>query len=123
MNQRQRFQCYVVCRDFTKAFDKVWHRGLKFKILLLQLPDIVEKILCSFLDDRTAQVKMEGQLSDKFELKSGVPQGSILSSTLYIFYTSDLRPTRTWSNGHHVCRGLPNNRIYTQIKTDASTQN
>ena len=92
MNQRQRSQCNVVCRDVAKAFDKVWHRGLKFKILRLQLPDITEKILCSFLDNRTAQIKMEGRLSDKFELKSGVPQGSILSPTMYIFYTSDLRP-------------------------------
>ena len=92
MNQRQQFQCNVVCRDVAKAFDKVWHKVLKFKILSLQLPDIIEKILCNFLDDRTAQIKMDGQLSDKFELKSGVPQGSILSPTLYIFYTSDLRP-------------------------------
>ena len=81
-----------MCRDVAKAFDKVWHRGLRFKILPLQLPDIIEKILCSFLDGRTAQIKMDGQLRDKFELKSGVPQGSILSPTLYIFYTSDLKP-------------------------------
>ena len=76
----------------AKAFDKVWHRGLKYKILQLQLSDIVEKILCSFLDDRTAQIKMYGGPSQKFDLKSGVPQGSILSPTLYIFYTADIPP-------------------------------
>ena len=68
--QRNGGQCNIMCRDVAKAFDKVWHRGLKYKILQLQLPDIVEKILCSFLDDRTAQIKMFGDLSQKFDLES-----------------------------------------------------
>ena len=80
----------MICRDVSKAFDKVWHLGLKFKILQLQLPDILEKILCNFLDNRTAQIKMNNLLSEKFPLKSGVPQGSILSPTLYIFYPLDI---------------------------------
>ena len=81
-------QCNIVCRDVTKAFDKVWHQGLQYKILQLQLPDVTEKILCNFLEDRTEQIK----LSDKFPLESGVPQGSIPSPTLYIFYTSGMPP-------------------------------
>ena len=85
----------MVCRGVSKAFDKVWHLGLKFKILHLQLPDIMEKILCNFLDNRTAQIKMDNLLSEKFLLKSGVPQGSILSLTLYIFYMSDLPGPRS----------------------------
>ena len=56
LNQRNGGQCNIVCGDVAKAFDKVWHRGLKYKILQLQLSDIVEKILYSFLDDRTAQM-------------------------------------------------------------------
>ena len=90
LNQRERSQCTLVCRDVSKAFDKVWHAGLKFKILGLQLPDIMEKMLCSFLGDRTAQIKLRNKLSEKFMLGSGVPQGSILSPTIYIFYTSDM---------------------------------
>ena len=58
LNQKMRKQCNVICRDVSKAFDKVWHLGLKFKILQLQLPDIIEKILYNFLDNRTAQIKM-----------------------------------------------------------------
>ena len=50
----------------------------------------MEKILCNFLDDRTAQIKMKNKLSEKFTLSSGAPQGSILSPTMYIFYTSDM---------------------------------
>ena len=36
LNQRKRSQCTLVCRDVSKAFNKVWHAGLKFKILNLQ---------------------------------------------------------------------------------------
>ena len=50
----------------------------------------MEKMLCSFLDDRTAQIKLRNKLSEKFVLGSGVPQESILSPTMYIFYTSDM---------------------------------
>ena len=92
INQKMGSQCNIVCRDVAKTFDKVWHQGLQYKILQLQLPDVTEKILCNFLEDRTAQIKLDNQLSDKFPLKSGVPQGSILPPTLYIFYTSDMPP-------------------------------
>ena len=51
-----------------------------------------EKILCNFLVDRTAKIKMNDQISGKMKLESGVPQGAILSPTLYIYYTSDLPP-------------------------------
>ena len=90
LNQRQKGQCKVVCHDIVKAFDKVWHEGLMHKIMRLQLPDISEKILCSFFIDRTAQIKISGRLSEKFSLRSAVPQGSMLAPTLYSFYTSDL---------------------------------
>lgn len=49
-------QCYLVLRDVSKAFDKVWHNGLKYKIIKLQLPPIITKILCTFLDRRTATI-------------------------------------------------------------------
>ena len=99
LNQMMRGQCNVVCRDVSKAVNKVWPPGLKFKTLQLQLPDIFEKILCNFLDNRTAQIKMDNLSSKKFSLKSGVPQGSILSPTLYIFYTSDMPGPRHGGTG------------------------
>ncbi len=39
---------YVVLRDVAKAFDKVWHNGLMYKLLRLKLPPILEKTLCNF---------------------------------------------------------------------------
>ena len=92
LNQRLRGQCNIICRDIEKAFDKVWHNGLKFKILNMGLPLIIEKITANFLDDRTAKIRLNNQLSGLINIRSGVPQGSILSPTLFILYTSDLTP-------------------------------
>ena len=36
-------QCRVILRDTSKAFDKVWHIGLKYKILHLNLSTTIEK--------------------------------------------------------------------------------
>ena len=54
------------------------------------LPGIIERILCNFLDDRSAVIKKRGIISDRFNLKSRVPQASILSPTLFMYYTSGL---------------------------------
>nr|XP_027228234.1 uncharacterized protein LOC113820155 [Penaeus vannamei] len=44
--------------DITKAFDKVWHDGLKYKITQFQLPPHLTRLLCNFLDDRTANIRV-----------------------------------------------------------------
>ena len=59
LNQRERSQCNIVARDIEKAFDKVWHRGLKYKITTYDLPEIFEKILMSILDDRKAIIRIK----------------------------------------------------------------
>ena len=86
----QKKQCYIVLRDVSKAFDKIWYNGLKFKILRLQLPPTFTKILCTFLDRRIATISIGNHLGPPFSIRSGVPQGSPLSPTLYSLYTADL---------------------------------
>lgn len=80
-------QVYVVLRDVAKAFDKVWHNGLKYKLLHLGLPPLLEKTLCNFLDNRSAIINIGNDSSNEIRLLSGVPRGSALSPTLYIRYT------------------------------------
>ncbi len=85
-------QVYMVLRDVAKAFDKLWHNGLNYKILRLGLPDTLENILCNFLDNRTAEINISKDYSTVLRLLGGVPQGSVLSPTLYTLLTNDPTP-------------------------------
>lgn len=87
-------QVNLILRDIKKAFDKVWHTGLKYKILKTTLPPYIKQILCDYLTDRLIYIQIGNFLGPPFEIESGVPQGGCLSPTLFIFYTSDMpQPT------------------------------
>lgn len=85
-----RNQVYLVLRDVSKAFDKVWHDGLQFKITQLNLPMTITKFLNNFITNRTAKIKVGQYTGLAFPLKAGVPQGSAISPTLYTIYTNDI---------------------------------
>ena len=89
LHQANGFRCNIVLQDVSKAFDRVWHLGLKYKILHLGLPAPVERMLCDFLDDRTSRIRVGGYLGPAFPHATGVPQGSVLSPTFYSIYTSN----------------------------------
>ena len=61
--------------DAEKAFDNVWHNGLRNKIYKLHLPIKLCRWLADFLVGRVIQVKIEGFLSPKVYPKPGVSQG------------------------------------------------
>ena len=81
--------CSAVFLDITQAFDKVWHLGLLYK-LKLQLPHPYYDLLKSYLSNRSFRVKYNDDTSELFQIKAGVPQGSVLGPTLYTLYTADL---------------------------------
>ena len=69
--------------DVEKAFDNVWHNGLRYKIFMLDLPTKVTRWLSDFLVGRVIQVNVNGFPSDKISPMVGVPQGSVLSPLLF----------------------------------------
>ena len=79
----------LVLRDIQKAFDKVWITGLQYKLLRLNLPPALERILYNYVTERRAKISIEGYLGAPFPLRAGVPQGECLSPSLFIIYTSD----------------------------------
>ena len=76
--------------DMSKAFDKVWHQGLYYKLRQNGISCGVLNILTDFLDSRTQSVILNGQFSSCAEVEAGVLQGSILRPLLFLIYINDL---------------------------------
>ncbi|GFW73989.1 RNA-directed DNA polymerase from mobile element jockey [Trichonephila clavipes] len=60
--------------DIAKAFDKIWHDGLVFKMMRLGFSDQILKIIHSYLNSREFRVRVENCLSSPRPVKSGIPQ-------------------------------------------------
>lgn len=76
--------------DMEKAFDKVWKEGLKLKLQKSGVAGCMFQWICQYLNSRKARVHVSGQYSRKKTLKDGVPQGGVLSPTLFLVFINDI---------------------------------
>ena len=61
--------------DLSKAFDKVWHDGIIFKLKAYGLEGELLSLLKNYLENRKQRVALNGQSSEWRKIMSGIPQG------------------------------------------------
>ena len=76
--------------DISKAFDRVWHDDLLYKLKCMGVEGNAMSVIQSFLENRYQRVILNGQSSNWEIITAGVPQGSILGPLLFLVYINDI---------------------------------
>ena len=76
--------------DLEKAYDTTWRYGILKDLHNFGLKGRLPNFIKSFLEDRTIQVRVGSTLSDLYDQEQGVPQGAILSTTLFNVKLNDI---------------------------------
>ena len=84
----------TVALDMSKAFDTVNIHTLIGKRLQTSIPGTILKFVANYIKGRKACTSFRNHKSIHRQVKNGVPQGGVISPTLFNIYTADI-PTPT----------------------------
>ena len=80
----------AVFLDLSKAFDRVWHDGLLYKLEFNGISGNILQLIKNFLKDRKQRVVLNGKSSKWESISEGVPQGSVLGPLFFLIYINDI---------------------------------
>ena len=86
-HQKKVYACFV---DFRKAFDSVWHDGLLYKLLKINIRGNFYNVIKSLYSNSTSSVRIGNSQTRSFQYARGVCQGCFLSPLLFNLYVNDL---------------------------------
>ena len=76
--------------NIFKASDKVWHKGLTYKLKQNGISGKLLNLIIDFLSNRKQRVVLNGKYPSWTNIEAGVPQGSILEPLFFLIYINDL---------------------------------
>ena len=79
-----------VLLHISKASDKVWHKGLIYKLKQNGISGKLLNLIIDFLSNRKQRVVLNGKYSSWTNVETGIPQGSILGPLFFLIYINDL---------------------------------
>ena len=99
----RRYPTVAVFLDLSSAFNKVHRLSVIHKLHNIGIRGRLAHFLINFLQPRSFRVRCHGTLSEPREMEHGVPQGSVLSPTLFLIAINDvfLNLSRDQMSIHH----------------------
>ena len=76
--------------DFTKAVDTVAHQRLLMKLKHYGIDSNLHRWISSWLTERTQRVVVDGDYSTCKQVRSGVPQATVLGPLMFLLYLNNI---------------------------------
>ena len=81
---------YLLFLDLRKAYDSVPQAALWYILRHMGVPDSLVRLLEVWNAARSCRVRVNGELSEAFDVRKGLPQGDVLSPLLFNLYITVL---------------------------------